>query len=88
MPDVVKERVSPPTYSDFHVHNKFIPEDTKYSPLVCQLASSCAVSAFNSVHVSEANSSYNRTHEVVDAKLGSVTQPTLPPDTIQLGHNG
>jgi len=23
-----------------------------------------------------------------DAKLNSVTQPTLPPDTIQLGHNG
>jgi len=41
-PDVAKERVSPPTYNfiywrqlweggDFHVRDKFIPEDAKYS---------------------------------------------------------
>jgi len=28
------------------------------------------------------------TGQIVDAKLSSVTQPTLPPDPIQLGHNG
>jgi len=73
---------------DFHVRNNSYQ---KYSPLVRHIKGlQFAVSAFNSVHCPCFRSiqQWWQERRIVDAKLSSVTQPTLPPDTIQLGHNG